>query len=80
MRATLGSIMKDHPLRTYRNSIGITQEQLADVLGVSFALVNHIENGRRRVTPENAIEWEKIIPLAKESLCPEIFVSDKKAA
>ena len=58
----------------------MTQGALAEKLGVSDATITHIEMGRRRITPENAKEWEKIIPISKEILCPEIFGDEKEAA
>ena len=51
----------------------MTRNELAEKLGVSPALVSLIEIGRRRVTPEKALDWAKIIPVSKESLCPEVF-------
>jgi len=78
--ATLCSIMKVHPLRAYRSENGLTQGMLAEILGVSDATITHIENGRRRITPENAKDWENKIPISKEILCPEIFGDDQKAA
>jgi transcriptional regulator with XRE-family HTH domain len=51
----------------------MTQEQLADLLGVSVALITHIETGKRLVTPENAIVWEKKTGISRVRLCPEIF-------
>lgn len=67
------SNMSEHPLASYLVEKEMTQEQLAVVLGVSYATVNHILNGRRRITPEKAIEWEKKIGIPRASLCPEIF-------
>lgn len=67
--------MVKHPIKTYREKAGLTQKQLASILGVSDATITHIENGRRRVTPENAKEWESKIPVSKADLCPEIFRS-----
>lgn len=72
--------MKAHPLRAYRSDNNLTQGMLAEILGVSDATITHIENGRRRITPENAKDWEKKIPISKEILCPEIFGDDQKAA
>ena len=43
------------------------------MLGVSDATITHIENGRRRVTPERAIEWERLIGIPRGELCPEVF-------
>lgn len=65
--------MSDHPLKLYRDKAGLTQEELADKLGVSRQMVGLIEAGERSVTPANALEWEKRIPVSKEALCPEIF-------
>lgn len=65
--------MKTHPIKKYRLANGLTQGQLAEILGVSDATITHIENCRRRVTPKNALEWEKLIPITKDILCPEIF-------
>lgn len=64
---------KRHPLRAYRMSRGLSQEGLGVLIGVGRALITHIENGRRRITPEKAIEWEKKIGIPRATLCPEIF-------
>lgn len=72
-RATMRSTMREHPLKEYRKAKEMTQGELASVLGVSDAMITHVENGRRRVTPEKAREWEKKIGVPKEALCPEIF-------
>lgn len=78
--ATIRSTMREHPIRKYRIEQKMTQGQLAEILGVSDATITHIEMGRRRVTPENAKDWEKKIPISKEVLCPEIFGDGQKAA
>lgn len=65
--------MSVHPLRVYREKEGLSQEELADRLGVSRQMVGLIETGERAITPENALEWEKVIPVSKEKLCPRIF-------
>lgn len=70
-----------HPLKKYREEHGLTQAKLASLLGVSDATVTHIENGRRRVTPERAIDWEEKTGIPKSYLCP-IFaaaIKPKKA-
>ena len=38
---------KPHPLKTYRQAQGLTQEALADRIGVTRATINRWENGRR---------------------------------
>lgn len=73
-------MMKEHPIRAYRKANDLTQGELGEILGVSDATITHIENGRRRITPENAKEWEKKIPLSKEILCPDIFGDDQQEA
>lgn len=62
-----------HPIKTYRERNGLTQGQLAALLGVSDATITHIENGRRRITPANAIRWESKLGIPRAFLCPEIF-------
>ena len=62
-----------HPLKSYRNVKGLTQGELAAILGVSDATITHIENGRRRITPENAIKWEGLIEIDRARLCPKVF-------
>jgi len=65
--------MTPHPFRRYRNKQNLSQEQLAEKLGVSRQMVGLIEAGDRRVTAENAIEWERVTGIQRALLCPEIF-------
>lgn len=65
--------MSTHPLREYREEKGISQEELADKLGVSRQAVGLIETGERRVTADNAVEWEKRIGIPREKLRPDLF-------
>lgn len=67
------SIMTEHPLKTYRKNRQMTQGELASVLGISDAMVTHIENGRRPITPAKAVAWAPILGISREALCPEIF-------
>lgn len=60
-------------MKAYREQAGLSQEELAEKLGVSRQMVGFIETGERSVTPQKALEWEKLIPLSKEVLCPDIF-------
>lgn len=43
------------------------------MLGVSDATITHIETGKRRVTPANAIAWEGVTGISRAELCPDIF-------
>lgn len=75
--------MSDHPLKQYREKAGLTQEELAEKLGVSRQMIGLIETGERSITPGNALDWEKLIPVTKEVMCPEIFdppIPRKRAA
>lgn len=38
---------RPHPLKTYREGQGLTQEALAERIGVTRATINRWENGRR---------------------------------
>lgn len=60
--------MSTHPLREYREKQALSQEELADKLGVSRQMVGLIEAGDRRITPEKALEWEGITGIPKEQL------------
>ena len=62
-----------NPLRQYRQQHDLTQQQVADLLGVSRGLVSLIESGARPITPENAKEWESKLKIDRASLCPKIF-------
>jgi addiction module HigA family antidote len=44
----------------------ITQDQLAEALGVSRFTVNQIINGRRAVTPEMALRLERVLDTSAE--------------
>lgn len=42
-------------LRKARTAHGLTQEQIAEAIGMSRYSVNQIENGHRTITPESAL-------------------------
>ena len=62
-----------NPLIAYREAKKLTQQELADLLGVSRGLVSLIETEGRPITPENAVEWESILGIPREKLCPDVF-------
>ena len=43
-----------HPLAIYRREKGITRTQMAHLIGCHASYVGHIEEGRRRPSPEMA--------------------------
>lgn len=65
--------MRRHPLLAYREKHHLSQQELADKLHVSRQLIGLIESGERRVSPDNAVEWEAILGIPREVLCPEVF-------
>lgn len=44
----------------------ITQDQLAEALGVSRFTINQVINGRRAVTPEMALRLERVLDTSAE--------------
>jgi len=46
--------MQPAELRSARNAAGLTQEQLANSLGVSRELINRMEAGRAKITKRTA--------------------------
>jgi DNA-binding transcriptional regulator YiaG len=62
----LATAPTDFPVQIYdlRKRLGMTQEQFAAVLGVTYATVNAWENGRHR--PGRQL-WRQITTLEEES-------------
>lgn len=74
----MGSIM-ENPIKTYRERKQLSRKDLAKILDVSRQLISHIENGRRQITPENAVKWEKLIGLSRQEMRPDMFDVPVKA-
>ena len=62
--------MKDIPItekiRALRLKLGLTQEQFAQKVGVSFSTVNEWENGKRKPSPLAMKQLESLIQEAGE--------------
>ena len=58
---TLGDIV--HSIRT---SEGMTQNDLAEKLGISKSHLSDIENGRKTVSPERAMKFAEILGYSKK--------------
>jgi transcriptional regulator with XRE-family HTH domain len=56
-----------------REDLGLTQGQLAELIGVKPAMVSHLENGRRSLSPARAKAIEKALGIPREKLLPEVF-------
>jgi len=66
-----------NPLSSYRKKHKLSQQALADKLGISRQLVGLIESGERRITPDNAVEWEQKLGVSREFLMPAFFGKSK---
>lgn len=54
-------------LEEFLMPMGLTQVDLANGLGVTYARVNEIINGKRGITPETALRLEKFLGVSAES-------------
>lgn len=63
----------EHPLVQFRQSRGLSRADLAALLGLTVAMVGHVERGVRKIRPETArrIERESGVPAAV--LRPDLF-------
>jgi transcriptional regulator with XRE-family HTH domain len=56
-------------LRRTRRSLGLSQEELADIAGLKRSMVADIEAGRRRIQPEaGTAVWNALINIKEERL------------
>jgi len=60
-------------LAQYAKENDLTQRELGELLGVSRQMAGFLLKGERRITADNAVEWEKTLKIPRERLCPEIF-------
>jgi transcriptional regulator with XRE-family HTH domain len=60
LRASAISPDYGEQIRKYRSRVGLTQAELADRLGVSFATVNRWENGQTKPSP---LSWQQLVRL-----------------
>lgn len=65
-----------HPIKQYREAHGLTQLELAELLGVSRPLIGHIENGEKVVKAEVAPVWESILGIPRHELRPDLWPSN----
>jgi len=67
VRSSDHDIPHDYPtrLRALRGRLGLTQTQLADLLGVSFATVNRWENRKARPT---VLAWRQVVRTEQEGI------------
>ena len=66
-----------HPLSAYRKEKEITRTQMAHLIGCHVSYVGHIEEGRRRPSPEMALLIEQAT--GGEVLATELLFREKLA-
>lgn len=55
-------------LRSYRRKAKITQEELAEKLGISLKYISRIENGNNGVKTQNLIQYMNILGVPPDTL------------
>lgn len=68
-------------IKKVRGQLGISQQKLADLLGVARPTVSQIENGERKVSADELIKLSEIFNLSVESLLnvkkePQVVLSE----
>lgn len=67
-----------HPLKSFRDQRGITQSDLAAILGVTQSQVSHWESGFREICPSRAMDIEEQTGISAALLCPVLQKVIKK--
>lgn len=60
-------------LSKFRKSKGLTQEQVADILGTTKATVSRWESEKRRPDPATTVEIERKLGIPRHELRPDLF-------
>ena len=53
-------------LEEYLNPMNISQSALAEAIGVTFARVNELINGKRGITPDTALRLERFLGVSAQ--------------
>lgn len=64
--------MHYNPLRQYRESHDLSQQELADRLGCSRQMVSHLERGDRDFTLDMALKIEKELGINRAVILPKL--------
>ena len=78
----MNALHVDHEIRKLRESSGMSQKELAGLVGVSRPSLVHIEGGKRKVSAEELIRFAEIFgltldQLVNSSLRPEVVVEEE---
>lgn len=66
--------MVSNPLKSYREANDLSQQQLADKLGISRQMVGMLETGERGFTVEMCLLIERKLGIQREHVRPDFFV------
>ena len=61
------------PLKTYREKHQLTQQELADRIGISRALAGMLETGAKPCTVNTALMIEEKLGIDRAEMLPEVF-------
>lgn len=62
-----------NPLKAYRKRERLSQQDVAQKLGISRAMVGLLENGKREFSAETAVLIEKNLGINRVVLRPDLF-------
>jgi transcriptional regulator with XRE-family HTH domain len=62
-----------NPLKSYREEKGLSQQEVADKLGVSRPMVGFLENGERAFSARMAVLMEKKLSIPRSKVRPDYF-------
>lgn len=69
-----------NPLRTYRDKNQLSQQDVADKLGISRQMVGFLETGEREFTAHMAILIEKKLGIDRTAIRADLFRREARAA
>jgi transcriptional regulator with XRE-family HTH domain len=67
-------------IQQYRETHGLTQNRLAEILGKTKATVSRWESGNRNIRPSDVIEIERATGIPRHELRPDLYPIDEAAA
>ena len=73
------SYCMENVLKTWRTQEKKLTKEVAEAIGVTPAMWNRWENGRRKVPPLQAVKIEAVLGIPKEQTAPEIYAPETVA-
>ena len=61
-------------IKNFRNRLHLSQEYVANFLGINRATYTQMENGKRKITAEDISRWSELfgVTAAVDSICKEL--------